>query len=987
MVENNYNKKTSNKKITNSKDIKKSNKKLKKDVKKSKNGKKKGKVKKIILITFLVLFLLGIIATGATIGIVVSTFKEDWVINKDDLVITGANSTVVDKDGKVLAVLTGDEARQPITLDKMTEYLPKAYVAIEDERFHEHLGIDFKRTLGAVLSYVTGNSSYGGSTITQQVVKNLTKDDDRSVERKIKEWGRAYNLENLISKDQILEIYLNLIYVGGPAGQGLYGVEMASLYYFNKSASELSLAECAYLAGINSSPNYYRPFDDLDKDGNMPEEMKNRIDTKIKIVLNKMKETGAITNEQDYIDAMAQVEEGIKFKKGTVKTDVYSFHTEDAINEVVEDYMEKNGVTEAIAKNYIFSNGLTIHTTQDTDIQGKMEKEYKDKDNLRTSKKTKDKDGKYVTSQSAMVIIDQETGYVVGAVGQFGEKTVNGNLNRVNTLRSTGSSMKPLAILVPGLQEGIITAGTVYDDVPTSFGNVTPKNHYAGYKGLSTIRYVFEISQNIIPAKLYHEIGGETIMSYMDKLGLTTIDKEKDDSHSLALGGLTYGVSVLEMAGAYATIANDGVYIEPTFYTKVVDEDKNVILESEQESHRVMSEQNAYVAKEVLTAPVTGTSGAATAWKTKVAGIETAAKTGTTDGDKDRWLCGFTPYYTAAVWYGFDQQEYIPASINPGTIIFSDVMNAIHKPLPNASFERPEGITQVKICKDSGMLPGENCSHAINGDRVYPEYFVRGTAPTKKCDVHVTAKVCPTEKSTKKNPQYELSNGNCPDEVELTFITRKDRDKNKAWEKAADAKFMLPTKVCTRHTEDPTVINPVITLNGEAKIQLEIGATYVELGAKALDAKDGDVTNNMIITGTVDTSKVGIYIITYTVEDLEGNKVSTTREVTVTEKVEDKTAPTLTIIGASIIELEVGETYKDLGATAIDNIDGDITKNIIVTGTVNTAVVGTYTITYTIEDAAKNKTTKTRKIIIKEEDVDTSGNNIVPNTNTVKYNN
>ena len=870
--------------VSKDKNIKKSNKELKKDIKKmdSKGKKgKKGKVKKIILITILVIILLGIIAAGVVIGMIFSEFGDDWKMSKEDLVMGDANSQIYDIDGEFLDTLSGDETRQPVTLDEMAEYLPKAYVAMEDERFYEHSGVDIKRTLGAIFQYLTGNSSYGGSTITQQVVKNLTKEDERDITRKIKEWGRAYNIEQLISKDEILQLYLNLIYVGGPIGQSLHGVEIGSKYYFNKSAKDLSLAECAYMAGINSSPNAYKPFDDLDEEGNMPEEMQEKINNRVKVVLNKMKEVGAITSEEDYNNAIAEVDAGLKFEKGNTATEILSFHTELAIEQVIEDYMEEKECTRDFAKNYVYSGGLKIYTTQDTSIQEAIEYEYMNDIMVVNSRENTDEDGNPVTSQSAMVIIDHTTGNVVGCVGQIGEKTTNFNLNRVTSaVRPTGSSMKPLAVIVPGLEEGLITAASVYDDVPTNFGGKTVVNYYGYYRGLSNIRNVIEISQNVIPAKIITQLTPKKSMEYLEKMGITTIDEEQDNSYSLALGGLTDGVSPLEMAGAYATIANNGVYIEPTFYTRVEDEN-GVVLEPNQESHRVMSEGNAYIAQSILTQPVVGTDPLVTAQRCKVAGMETAAKTGTTDDNKDRWLCGFTPYYTAAIWYGFDQQERIPLDYNPGSYVFSRVMNKIHEGLESKNFTVPDNIVRVAVCKDSGLLPGEHCNDTVNGNRVYTEVFVSGTQPKKTCDVHVTAEVCPVEG---QEGVYELANENCPNAVERTFITRPNSDTNTAWQSASDARFMLPTKVCERHKEAPDTEAPVITLKGKEKITIKVGDTYKDEGATAKDNKDGDLTSKIVVTGKVDTSKAGVYTITYTVEDAAKNKATKTRTVTVEDE-------------------------------------------------------------------------------------------------------
>lgn len=769
------------------------NEKIENTDKKEKKVKKKSKWKKVVLIIFLLVILFIIIGTGVTIGVFFGMFGDELQVGKNDLLITTQNSKVVDSEGNVLAVLAGDEKRQIISLDDMPKYLPNAYVAIEDERFYQHHGVDIARTGKAILTFVAnrGSSSFGGSTITQQLVKNITKEDEDSglegVLRKVKEWARAYNLEKILSKPQILELYLNILFVGGP---GLHGVEMGAQYYFDKSAKDLSLSECAFLAGINHSPNAYNPFTD-DEEG----KISDKIESRTKTVLAKMQELGYITDQEEYNKAVEEVENGLNFEKGNITTDVYSYHTEAAINQVIQQYMEEKGASEQLAKTYIYGSGLTIYTTQVPDIQERMEEEFK-KDKWILSSRVEE--GK--TSQSAMVIIDHKTGYVVGTVGGLGEKTTSFGLNRATqSVRQTGSSMKPIAVIAPALDKGLITAGTVYDDVPTTFGSFTPKNYYGGFKGLSTIRYVIQISQNIIPMKIMSELGSDVSIRYLKDMGITSLDDEKDQTLSLALGGLTYGVSPLEMAGAYAMIANDGVYIEPTFYTKVEDANGKEILTPNQTSKRVLSTENAYILKNILTAPVT--SGTAT--NCRISGMDVAAKTGTTSDDFDRWLCGFTPYYTAAVWYGFDSNETIRYGYNPSSYIWANIMKDIHKDLDKAKFEQPDGVVRVAICKSSGLLPNEHCKDYIGGNAVYTEVFVKGTQPTKKCDCHVRAKVCEVEEG-----KYELANEYCPDVKELVFITRPNSDKNEAWKKAGDAKYMLPTTTCTRHERPVTPVVP-----------------------------------------------------------------------------------------------------------------------------------------------------------------------------------
>lgn len=625
---------------------------------KTKSNRKKmdPKKKKTILIGVLLVILIGL---GILFGMLYGIIKEAR-LDVADLALKYENSVMLDINGNVIAELSGDENRKFIKMSEMSEYLPKAFVSIEDERFYDHMGVDVKRTLGATAKYVLskigiGSSDYGGSTITQQVVKNITEEKDRTWQRKVKEIARAYYIEKELSKDQILELYLNLIYMGG--NTNIYGVEVASEYYFSKSAKDLDLAESAFLAGINNTPNSYDPFIE-DNEENL-EKIKKRTRT----VLDKMHELGKINSEEEYEAAIAKVENGLPFKKGTVTQNVYSYHTDAAIMQIINQLMEEKDLSYDAAKLYLYSGGFTIYTTQDTDIQNSMNEEAE------KSKYINTKNGQQ--SQAGMVLLDHETGYVLGVIGGLGEKDTTLGFNRGTQLvKQTGSSMKPLAVVAPGIDEGVITAGTVYDDVPyKNFKN------YNYFKGLLTIRYAIESSQNIPMLKAIQTVGIENSLEFLHNLGFSKLDDEKDNNISLALGGLTHGASPLEMAAAYGAIANDGVYIEPTFYTKVVDSDGNTVLEPHQETRTVMSKAAAFVVKDVLTQPVkTGTSTACS-----ISGMSVAAKTGTTNDDYDRWLCGFTPYYTAATWYGYDENRTVSGwSLSPATQIWASVMKQAH---------------------------------------------------------------------------------------------------------------------------------------------------------------------------------------------------------------------------------------------------------------------------------------------------------------------
>ena len=739
---------------------------------------------KIFLIMFIILFVIG---AGVIIGLFSGMFGEEFSIDITELVLED-NSVIIDTEGNILAELSGDENRKIITLEQMSPYLPKAYIAIEDERFRTHPGIDIKRTGKAILSFITNwgkSTAGGGSTITQQVVKNVTKDDDArglaGVMRKVKEWVKAYQIEQVMSKDQILELYLNLIFIGGKENRG---VEIGAEYYFNKSAKDLSIAECAFLAGINHSPNKYNPYKN---DEPVPTE---KIAKRTKTVLSQMKKLEYITQEE-YDTAVAQVDAGFKFENGA-KGNVYSSHTDALISQLIEQIMEEKQISKNAAETYLYSSGLKIYSTQVGSIQSIMEKEVADEKYLVKSKKEKNEDGSPVYAQTAMVVIEPSTGYVVGCVGQVGEKTTSRGQNRATqSTRSTGSSFKPLATLVPGLEAGIITPATIYDDTYTIFdqGKPTkfdPKN-YGSYTGLRTVRSALTTSQNVPFVKIMAELGNEKCMEYLKKMGISTLSDTKDVGLSTALGGLTYGVSPLEMAAAYASIANNGTYIEPTFYTKVEDSDGKVVLEPTQKTEKVCSEDVAYIVKDLLTSVVKGSGGTATYCAIK--GIDVAAKTGTTNDDFDRWLCGFTNYYAAATWFGFDKNEDIVFNGNPAGKIWDGVMSEIHKGLPNSKFERTANIVTAKVCAESGRLATDKCTNT------YSEVFIKGKLPDT-CDAHASTFTVCSESGL-------LPNEFCPADKCVTktgkYIVEKERTKLWNTIKVTTTGEDVPTEYCTIH--------------------------------------------------------------------------------------------------------------------------------------------------------------------------------------------
>ena len=741
-----------------------------KKVKKQKKEKKHPKLRLFIKIFIILIILLCLAGAGVFAAVF---FGDTWNISEDDLVIKMQNSYTYDNEGKVLHELAGEENRQIISLSEMGEYIPKAFVAIEDERFYKHSGIDLYRTAGAIVTYILngGNSSFGGSTITQQLVKNLMDDDEDSIERKIREWSRAYKVEQMLSKSQILELYLNEIFMGGT----VYGVESAANYYFDKSADELSLAESAFLAGINHSPNYYNPFNGDDNE----EDIKSRTKTVLGQMLIVTDENGqTFINQEQYDEAIAEVDKGLAFKEGkfSAKSDL-SFLEVDAIDQVIEDMMEEYGIDYDAAYARVYNNGYKIYTTQDNDIQDRMEEEYLDDYYIHKSYKNEDEH-----TQSAMVIIDHTNGQVVASVGGLGDDSPTYGTNRASDLnKQPGSSIKPLAAIAPGLEDNIITAATVYDDSPTTFGGES-YNNSTGYPGLTTVRDAIKRSSNIVNMKILSNVGTDRAIEFLNEVGLTNFNKDQDSMLTLVLGGSTNGTSPLQMAAAYSMIARGGEYIEPTFYTKVEDADGNIILEAEQETRRVMSEGNAYILSSILTSPVTG----GTATQCAISGMDVAAKTGTTTKYNDYWLCGFTPYYAAATWYGFDYKESVGDYGNQARTIWAEVMSDIHEDLEGKRFERPDNIVTAKICLDSGKRATDECT------RTYTEVFVSGTVPDE-CDGHKTVEIC---KETGK-----LATEFCPETEEKTYLSTPDKEINPSWKTNAGDKYEEITETCDRHTE------------------------------------------------------------------------------------------------------------------------------------------------------------------------------------------
>ncbi|MBR2476526.1 MAG: PBP1A family penicillin-binding protein [Clostridia bacterium] len=690
-------------------------------------GKRSGKqIAKLILKIILISILVVCLVVGGYVAYIVSTV--DFSIG-DSMSMLNMNLTSIvywqnpdTGEWEEYEYLSSESNRIWADIDTIPNYLEDAFIAIEDQRFMSHHGVDWKRTIGATFNELFGGgSTYGGSSITQQLVKNMTGEKDRSYDRKIKEIVRALAIERKMSKQQILELYLNSIYLG----QGCYGVESASQIYFNKSVSELTLAEAASIAGITQYPALYDPF--INPEKNIEKQ---------RTVLYKMLELGYITQEE-YDAAIA---EELHFVRGEVRNGVsQSYFVDQVVEDVIADLCA-NGYSEAIATQMVYNGGLKIYATVDRDVQARAEYVFENEDNFPTISGNEQ-------PQGAIVVTEPSTGYIKAIVGGRGEKNLSRGLNRATqTTRQPGSTIKPLSVYGPAIDMGIISPDSIIEDEPLDIGGWSPKNHYSGYYGEMTIRRAVNISANTPAVRVLQKLTIDNSYNYMtNRLNFTTlVDSEKRNDGrvysdknlpALALGGLTDGVTVKEMTAAYATFANGGEYIEPITYLRVEDNAGKVVLDKTQGTNKqrrqtAFTPATAYQMNKLLNGVVTS----GTAAGSSIPGIETAGKTGTTDGDTDRWFAGYTPYYSAVVWVGMDSGKMPSFSSNPALALWKKVMVNIHEDLPNKSFDMPSGMSSVSVCYVTGMLASADCYDEEGVSTAVVRYYDSNNLPQVYCD-------------------------------------------------------------------------------------------------------------------------------------------------------------------------------------------------------------------------------------------------------------
>ena len=611
--------------------------------------------------------------------------------------------------------------RSWVDLDDMPEHLKNAAIAIEDHRFMKHHGVDWTRTMSASANlFFKFKSDYGASTITQQLVKNLTGDNQDSVKRKLQEIMRALYLERNYSKEEILEMYLNTIYLG----EGCYGVGTAAQAYYGKDVSELTVAESAAMIGITNLPTYYNPYI-------YPENNADRKNT----IINRMYDLKMISAEE----RDAALSEEIVFntkKKEDPSANVQSYFVDQIIEDLVDDLVEECGYSRNVALTTIYSGGLKIYATVDPEIQSAMDSVFENKSLFPSY-------GGGVQPECAMIMMDPQNGNIVAMRGGRGKKTGARILNRATqTKRPPGSSIKPISVYAPAIEYGLITPYSVEDDAPITVlnGSEYPKNETRTYSGRITINEAVKQSINTVSMRTLDKLTIERSYNFLSaNLGVTSLSKTGDQNLApLSLGQLTNGVTVLEMAAAYVPFANGGTYYEPRTYTKVLDHDGNVIIEKESRPTQAMSKKTAtYMTHMLENVVISGTGTYAQLDR----GMPAAAKTGTSNNDEDRWFVGYTPYYVGAAWFGYDQPKYISKSLSPALTVWKRVMNSAHADLEVKSFPTNEEFQRVDVCSRSGLLPTDSCRIDPRGSQVISGYFHTDDIPTDTCNVHVSVDI------------------------------------------------------------------------------------------------------------------------------------------------------------------------------------------------------------------------------------------------------
>lgn len=692
--------------------------------------------KKVAIILSSLLVIGFVVLMGVSLAIIKNSPKLD--VNQ--ILNLSEPSVLYDDENNLMDAVVTPQQRTVIPFSSMPQNLKNAFVSIEDERFYKHRGVDLKRLIGVILidiksKFVKSSSIQGASTITQQLVRSIFLSPEVSYKRKLQEIYLSLQLEQKLDKNQILGAYMNTIFLGGRA----LGVEAASKQYFGKSAKDLNLIESAFIAGMPQSPSVYYPYSPASKKN--PSIYLDRTST----VIKKMYENGYISQSQ-YESAINDIAAGkLDLQPEPTVNNGYNneWFTVSVINSVKKDLKAQYNYSDDEIENLLMYDGLKIHTTMDKNLQQSTQNILDNSSVLQAS--SLDKNG-IVQPQAAAVVMDYHSGEVKALVGGRGTQPAR-SFNRAaseNYLRPSGSSIKPLTVYSPAIDSKKFTAASIFEDSPlsddVSYKYTTngepyqPKDDtYIG--GNMTLRTAITHSINLVAVKLEDKLGLKTAADYAEKFGITLDNDDRSSIAALSLGELHHGVNPLIMSAAYGVFGNSGVYTSPKLYTKVEDRNGKVLLENKTKTKKVLSPQSAYVMYDMLKGPV---SAEGTAPSANFGNMPVRGKTGTSGDSKNLWFCGLTPYYSAAVWIGNDDNTAINGSINSNSAakLWASIMTPFHKGLPVKDIKMPSGVVAQSICSKSGKLPVPACYTDPQGSKVYTEFFISGTVPTDNCDMH-----------------------------------------------------------------------------------------------------------------------------------------------------------------------------------------------------------------------------------------------------------
>lgn len=871
---------------------------------------------KILLICVVV----GVVTGGCVVaGMVKGVIDTAPDISTIDVSPTGFATKVYDNQGNEIQTLVASGSnRVSKDIEDIPVDLQHAFIVLEDERFYEHNGIDIRGIFRAASEAIkTRKLSQGASTITQQLLKNnvfnaYNESTSEKIKRKIQEQYLAIKLETTMSKEAILENYLNTINLGN----GYLGVQAAANGYFDKDVSELTLSECAVIASITQNPSGYNPI-------NYPEKNQRRQ----QVCLDNLLEQGYITqaayNEAKADDVYSRIQD--LHTEDTSST--YSYFVDELIEQLSNDLQTKKGYSETQALNLIYKGGLSVYSTQDSNMQAIADSVINDPANWPEKSyisisyylTVEDAEGKkhnyshlslqryfqttggranfsltfndqaeaqkYVDiyreailsqgntlvgenlsftmqPQISFSLMDQRTGEVKVIVGGRGDKNGNRTMNRATrTTRQPGSSIKPLAVYGPAIDVGAITLGSAIDDAPYYYQGDEAQlvtNYEKNYLGIIPLRTALKRSRNVPAVKILTMITPQVGFTYLQKFGISTLVSPKeavngvhDVVQSLALGGMTKGVTNIDITAAYAAIANNGTYTKPVYYTQVYDQNGVLIIDNSMtETRQVLKKSTAWLLTNAMEDVIKSGTGTAAA----IPNQPVAGKTGTTNADGDIWFCGFTPYYSASIWIGFDDNTTMKTSLYHHREIWSQIMTQIHRGLQTKSFEKPDGIVEVEVCSISGKLPVAGlCDADPRGSQIVTEYFAEDNVPKDTCDVHTLAKVC-TVSGMMASPL-------CPSTADHVFIKKPAEDvlnpEDAANYEVADSEFAVTDQFlstfCNVHTTIsnlPGVISPIVpgatpgNVNGNTNGNVTAPTTAAGNQAKTNKNQNSTNTNN-----------------------------------------------------------------------------------------------------------------------------------------------